>query len=87
MMLKLLLLLPMVFAAASASAQIYKCPDASGRLLLQQTPCSGGRQASIRPASGEAPTAAAVNPAAPATAGAALASPSVPSAPKSFNET
>ena len=29
-------------ASASASAQVYKCPDASGRTVIQQIPCAGG---------------------------------------------
>ena len=37
-----------------AAAQVYKCPDASGRTVIQQTPCAGGQQMTVRPASGHA---------------------------------
>ncbi|MFD2379166.1 DUF4124 domain-containing protein [Ottowia pentelensis] len=30
--------------AAPAMAQIYKCPDASGRTVIQQVPCMGARR-------------------------------------------
>lgn len=57
---KLLAILPLVAAMASASAQVYKCPDASGKLQFQQTPCPGasGTKIEVRPASGNAPVAA-----------------------------
>lgn len=35
-----------------SSAQVYKCPDASGRTVIQQAPCSGGQRLKVRPASG-----------------------------------
>lgn len=53
-----------------AHAQVYKCPDASGRLSMQQTPCAGGSKVDVRPASGHDPVAA-KQPAATAGAGAA----------------
>lgn len=54
---KLLATLPFVVAMASASAQVYKCPDAAGKLQFQQTPCAGanGSKVEVRPASGNAP--------------------------------
>ena len=54
---KLLAILPLVAAMASASAQVYKCPDATGKLQFQQTPCAGanGSKLEVRPASGNAP--------------------------------
>ncbi len=39
-------------ASAQTSAQVYKCPDASGRTVLQQAPCTGGQQLEVRPATG-----------------------------------
>lgn len=35
-------------------AQIYKCPDGAGRTVVQQMPCAGGTQMTVRPASGHA---------------------------------
>lgn len=35
-----------------AAAQVYKCPDATGRTVIQQTPCAGGQALNVRPASG-----------------------------------
>ena len=32
---------------------IYKCPDANGRLNLQDSPCTNGVQQTVRPASGK----------------------------------
>lgn len=34
-------------ASASASAQVYKCPDASGRTVIQQIPCAGGEKMKV----------------------------------------
>lgn len=34
-------------ASASASAQVYKCPDASGRTVIQQMPCTGGEKMKV----------------------------------------
>lgn len=39
---------------APAMAQIYKCPDADGRTVIQQQPCAGGKTLDVRPASGPA---------------------------------
>ncbi|MET3476997.1 hypothetical protein [Variovorax atrisoli] len=44
--------------AFETQAQVYKCPDASGRLALQQTPCAGGAKLEVRPASGHDPVSA-----------------------------
>lgn len=38
--------------AHDARAQVYKCPDASGRTLIQQLPCTGGTQLDVKPATG-----------------------------------
>ena len=56
---KLLALLPLALAMASASAQVYKCPDSTGKLQFQQTPCASGSgtKLDVRPASGDAPNA------------------------------
>lgn len=56
--------------ALPAAAQIYKCPDGSGRTVIQQTPCTGGggQKMTVRPASGHA---AAPRPSAPASAASA----------------
>ncbi len=43
--------------APSAFGQVYRCPDAQGRVILQQAPCVGGSQLNVRPASGLAPEA------------------------------
>lgn len=51
-MIRLLLSLVAVAACASAQAQIYKCPDASGRTVIQQMPCMDGVELDVRPASG-----------------------------------
>ena len=56
--------------AAPAMAQIYKCPDASGRTVIQQVPCAGGKTMDVKPASGHAPAPVLV----PADAGAAAGS-------------
>lgn len=42
----------MAVGSAHAQAQIYKCPDAGGRTVIQQTPCAGGQPLKVRPASG-----------------------------------
>lgn len=57
---KLLAALPFALAMASASAQVYKCPDSTGKLQFQQTPCTGssGTKLNVRPASGDAPATA-----------------------------
>ena len=51
-------LLPIMFATISvvAAQTIYRCPDASGRVVLQDTSCtaSGGTQIVVKPASGRA---------------------------------
>ncbi len=35
-------------------AQIYRCPDASGRTVIQQHACAGGKEMDVKPASGRA---------------------------------
>lgn len=39
-------------ACGAASAQIYRCPDAAGRTVIQQQPCTGGTKMEVKPASG-----------------------------------
>ena len=41
--------------ASPTFAQVYRCPDAKGRVVIQQAPCAGGTQLNVRPASGDAP--------------------------------
>ena len=36
-------------AALSASADVYKCPDAGGKHKFQDTPCTGGARQSVKP--------------------------------------
>lgn len=38
-------------AAGPAMAQVYKCPDGTGRTVMQQMPCSGGEQMKVAPSS------------------------------------
>ena len=40
--------------AAPAWGQVYQCPDAGGRTVIQQVPCMGGKAMDVRPASGHA---------------------------------
>ena len=52
------MVLAALFALAwPAMAQVYKCPDASGRTVMQQMPCAGGKTVDVRLASGHAPAA------------------------------
>lgn len=37
---------------AAANAQVFKCPDAHGRTVIQQAPCTGGQELDVKPASG-----------------------------------
>lgn len=75
---------PLVLAAlallcAPAWAQVYRCPDASGRTVIQQMPCAGGKEMNVRPASGRGSTAvAAPKPAASAPAPTPAAAPPAP---------
>lgn len=52
-------LLCLLACATAQSQTIYKCPDANGRIALQDLPCAGGEQLQVRPASGsdQKPTA------------------------------
>lgn len=36
---------------------VYRCPDANGRLNLSDTPCAGGSQQTVKPASGHSDSA------------------------------
>ena len=47
--------------ASGAWAQVYKCPDASGKTVIQQMPCAGGKAMDVRPASGHSDAQAAGN--------------------------
>ena len=64
--------------AGGAWAQVYKCPDASGKTVIQQLPCAGGKAMDVRPASGHSPVAPA---AAPSPAGSPVAAASAPMRP------
>jgi len=45
-----------MYAMGVASAQtVYRCPDANGRLSMQDTPCQGGTAVRIKSASGTEP--------------------------------
>ena len=73
-------------ACAPAMAQVYKCPDAGGRTVIQQIPCAGGKELDVRPASGRTtaplPSAGPAGPAPVAAAPApAAAQPPAPAAP------
>lgn len=41
-----------ITALLAQGQTIYKCPDANGRIALQDLPCVGGEQRQIKPASG-----------------------------------
>lgn len=57
-LMRAILLTTLAFSAAVCSAQtIYKCPDANGRLAMQDTPCLGGSSVNVKPASGADGTA------------------------------
>ena len=66
-MLRLLCAVTVMVAVPAMSQTIYKCPDANGRIALQDLPCAGGEQRHIRPASGSDQKAA-VTPSVPSTA-------------------
>lgn len=51
-MLRVVCVVIMAFALPASSQTIYKCPDANGRIALQDIPCVGGEQRQVRPASG-----------------------------------
>ncbi|MET4578038.1 DUF4124 domain-containing protein [Ottowia thiooxydans] len=52
---KTLTLIAASLFAAPAFSQVYKCPNANGRVVIQQAPCAGGDKLDVRPASGQAP--------------------------------
>ena len=54
---KSLLLAAATSLCLPATAQVYKCPDASGRTVIQQIPCAGGKSLDVKPASGHGLTA------------------------------
>lgn len=41
-----------LFMPLAVQAQIYRCPDAGGRTVIQQLPCAGGQTLDVRPATG-----------------------------------
>jgi hypothetical protein len=41
-----------LLVTTASSQTIYRCPDANGRVNLSDTPCAGGTQQTVRPASG-----------------------------------
>lgn len=47
-----LLLAALTAGATAAHAQVYKCPDASGRTVIQEVPCIDGQKIKVRPATG-----------------------------------
>lgn len=51
-----LTLTALLLAAAPASAQIYKCPDAGGRTVFQQVPCTGGSKLDVQATNGTTQT-------------------------------
>lgn len=51
---KLIATLALTAACMPAMAQVYRCPDASGRTVIQQMPCAGGKEMAVKPASGHA---------------------------------
>jgi len=54
---KTLLAAALLLSTAPALAQVYKCPDAGGRTVIQQMPCAGGSEMNVKPASGRATVA------------------------------
>lgn len=62
------LALAALLLAAPAWGQVYKCPDASGRTVIQQLPCAGGKTLDVKPASGRAASRAPLAPAPGASA-------------------
>lgn len=51
-MLRIFCVLVAMIATSATSQTIYKCPDANGRLAMQDTPCAGGTVVTIKPAGG-----------------------------------
>lgn len=39
-------------AAGASFAQVYRCPDAGGRVVIQQAPCTDGQKLDVKPATG-----------------------------------
>ena len=70
---KLIATLALTAACMPAMAQVYRCPDASGRTVIQQMPCAGGKAIDVRPASGHAPVQAPASQAKPAASAPTLA--------------
>lgn len=51
-MLRLLCAVTVMVTVPAMSQTIYKCPDANGRLAMQDTPCAGGTAVTVKPAGG-----------------------------------
>lgn len=47
--------------AAQAQANVYKCPDDKGKIVIQQLPCTGGTVLDVRPSTGNDASANARN--------------------------
>lgn len=43
------ILVAALFSATTAFGQVYQCPDASGVVRFQQTPCEGGKAVTVKP--------------------------------------
>jgi hypothetical protein len=39
-------------AASASAAQVYRCPDPGGRVVIQQVPCMDGKKLDVKPATG-----------------------------------
>lgn len=52
MLIRTMAIAAMAALSGAATAQVYRCPDASGRTLIQQVPCMGGERMNVAPASG-----------------------------------
>ena len=63
-MFRFLFSLIVMIAVPATSQTLYKCPDANGRLSMQDTPCVGGTAVTIKPAGGADAPAKAQPPAA-----------------------
>lgn len=46
---KTTIILAALVAVTPAFGQVYKCPDASGVIRFQQTPCDGGQAIAVKP--------------------------------------
>ena len=51
-MYRVICVLTVALAMPVVGQTIYKCPDANGRLAMQDTPCAGGTAVTVKPAGG-----------------------------------